>query len=456
MKLSFKQIKISIAATLLFILIGQGLWITNMYQAYRDQWISSVSKSIEKAILREGSSRYEQLGGSIVTVPLTNHQDTNRFITKTVRSIDTSFQVTLDRYDPYSLDKLNQFLIKDDLPLNVHQLDSLFRLELLGHQFPLTKTWIDYIDLNTQEVLLSSNQNLGLASQWISTDLIPIDIFDTIGIRAHAEIASLSILERMAFQLFLSFLLISVCIFSLFTVIKTFFWKEKIELMRQESISTMTHEFKRPISSAVAQVALIPYYLEKENSKRAIKYAENTLLELNKLTVYTERIQRISSDVNVKLSLDKVSVYLPEFFNRVNEKYSTVPEKKVELKIELKSELEYLKMDLLHMSNVVDNLIENAIKYSEDDLNLIIKVVDTKEGLVIQVKDNGIGIAKEERYAIFDKYFRSSNVRYNSANGFGLGLTYCKLIVEEHGGSISVESELGIGSIFSVMLPIKS
>src|SRR5690606_6789798 len=125
-------------------------------------------------------------------------------------------------------------------------------------------------------------------------------------------------------------------------------------------------------------------------------YSENTLLELNKLTLYTERIQRISSDTSTKLSLNKVPVYLPDFFDRVNEKYSTVTEKKVELKIELNSELEYLEMDLLHMSNVIDNLIENAIKYSKDELSIIIDVEDVKEGSLIQVKDNGIGISKSE------------------------------------------------------------
>lgn len=454
MKLSFKQIKISITVTLLFILVGQGLWIFNMYQAYRDQWALSVSKSIEKAILREGTSRHEQLGGWISFAPLTTGTDTSRYITKTLRSQDTSFQITFDRHDPYSQNKLHQFLLKDDLPVNVHQLDSLFRLELMGYQFPLAKTGVDYIDLKTQEVLQSSNQNLGLSSEWISTDMIPIDIFEIIGIRAHAEIASLSILERMAFQLFLSFLLIAVCVFFLFTAIRTFFWKERIELMRQESISTMTHEFKRPISSAVAQVSLIPYYLEKNDHDKIIKYADNSLLELNKLTLYTDRIQRISSDVNVKLSLNKISVYLPDFLNRISEKYAVVAEKKFDLKIEVNSVLEHFTMDLLHMSNVLDNLIENAIKYSNTELSIKIDVADLKEGLIIQVKDNGIGIAKSEISKIFTKYFRSSDLRYSPQKGFGLGLTYCKLVVEEHGGSIDVESILGKGSIFSVKLPI--
>src|SRR5699024_2377791 len=128
---------------------------------------------------------------------------------------------------------------------------------------------------------------------------------------------------------------------------KSFFWKEKIELMRQESISAMTHEFKRPISSAVAQIALIPYYLEKEDSDRIAKYAENTLLELDKLTLYTERIQRISNNPNASLDLNRISVYLPDFFNRVYEKYSNITEKEIDLRIHLNNETESWIMDLL-------------------------------------------------------------------------------------------------------------
>lgn len=438
---------------LLFILFGQGLWIFNMYQAYRDQWASSVNKSIEKAILREGSNRNEQSGGWVSFTPLTAGTDTARYIKKMISTVDTSFQVTLDRYDPHSLAKLNQFLMKDNLPVNTQQLDSLFRQELRGYLFPLSGTRVEYMDLKSKKILASFGQPSRLSSAWISTDLIPIDIFSTLGIQAYAKINSIPILRRMAFQLFLSFMLTSFCIFLLFKIVNTFFWNEKVELMRQQSISTMTHEFKRPISSAVALVALIPYYVKKEDAGRVVKYAENTLLELNKLTLYTERIQRISSGVNVKLSLNKERVYLPDFFNRVLEKYAVITEKNMTLNVELKSMLSYLNMDLLHMSNVIDNLIENAIKYSGDELIVTISVEDVKGYLLVQVKDNGLGISKTELPLVFDKYFRSSTVDNHSAKGFGLGLTYCKLVVKEHGGTIQLQSELGLGSTFSVLLP---
>jgi two-component system phosphate regulon sensor histidine kinase PhoR len=326
---------------------------------------------------------------------------------------------------------------------------------LMFYRFPLTETRIDFINLETQGVLQRTNHQTGSTQQWLSTEVIPIDIFETIGIRAHAKVMSVAILERMSFQLVLSFLLVSFCIFFLSTIIRTFFWREKVEAMRQVSIDTMTHEFKRPISSAVAQVALIPYYLERGKPEKASKYAESTLLELNKLTAYTERIQSISKGTLSNLVLNENSVYLPDFFKRMEDKYAGgADEKGAELEIVFNSRLKYLRMDILHMSNVLDNLVENALKYSKSNPKIVVDVSDEKDWLLLRVNDDGIGITKTEVSKVFDRYFRSLKAQHHTTNGFGLGLTYCKLIVEAHGGTIAVESELGVGTVFSVRLPI--
>ena len=454
MNLGTKQMKIGIALTLVAILLGQGVWIYNMFQTYRYQIFQAVDQAIEVAILKEYTIRHEKMGGTIVSVPLSNDLDTARYIKRTVRLKDTTFQVTFDRNDPYSENKLAQYILKDVLPLNITVLDSFFRKELVVRGFPNAETYVEYIDLISNKILDNSLSNSTSMDGYQMSGIKNIDIFGTLGIKAFAKIPVSSVLNKMLLQLILSVLLVSFCVFFLFTIIRTFFWKEKVEAMRKESINTLTHEFKRPISSAVAQVSLIPYYLKKENPDKASQYAENTLLELNKLTAYTERIQSISKGTEPHLALNRVSVYLPDFFKRVKKKYAETPEKKIDLDVKFNSKLEYFTMDLLHMSNVLDNLIENAIKYSKDHLKIDLDVQDGKEGLLIRVKDNGIGIAKTEVTKVFDRYFRSSNVQQTNANGFGLGLTYCKLVVEEHGGSISVESKLGSGSMFSVILPV--
>lgn len=451
-KLKLKYIKIFTVIILVVIIINQALWTHNMYVIHQSELLTSINKSIETAIKKELSDRNEQLGGWIGFAPLTDSRDTTRFITKTVRSIDTSFQVTLDRFDPNSTDKLIQFLIKDDLPVNVYKLDSLFRIELINERYPNLNTRIDYIDLKSDYVL-SSRVDYSLSESYLSSELFYIDIFNNYGVKAYVQNPTFSILRLMIFQLILSIILIIISTIFLFLLVKTILWQKKEEKMRQESINAMTHEFRRPISTAVAQAALIPYYLQKEKEEKIEEYAHSIMLELNKLTAYTERIQQLSNDSKENINLNKIIIELHPFFDLQIEKYTETKEKPVSFDLKIFTFQKYIYADLLHFSNIIENLIENAIKYSNDFVHIVITIEDEKEKLKIRIKDNGLGISKLDQSLIFEKYYRSKNRDVQKSVGFGLGLTYVKSLVEAHNGQISLNSELNQGSEFILYFP---
>lgn len=114
-----------------------------------------------------------------------------------------------------------------------------------------------------------------------------------------------------------------------------------------------------------------------------------------------------------------------------------------------------MRVDFLHFSNVMDNLVENAIKYTAKRPAAVhIGVTDTSGALRIMVKDNGIGISVADRKYIFDKFYRVEREETKDKTGFGLGLTYVKSIVEAHGGTISVNSVLNEGSEFTITLNV--
>ena len=257
----------------------------------------------------------------------------------------------------------------------------------------------------------------------------------------------------MIFQLILSLVLIIVSTIFLFLLVRTIFWQRKEEKMRQDSISAMTHEFKRPISSAVAQAALIPYYLQKDNKEKIEEYAQSIMLELNKLTVYTERIQRLSNNIKENISLNKENIELQSFFDSIIEKYLDHGEKQVSIQLSISSAQKYLHADFLHFSNIIENLIENAIKYSNKSVHIVIDIEDDKEKVKITIKDDGLGISKIDQNYIFDKYYRSKNKYIQKHVGFGLGLTYVKALVEAHNGEIYLRSKLKEGSEFTIYLP---
>lgn len=451
--MGIRFIKTITIISLLCIILSQFVWTMNLYNTNLENLKVSIERDFDSAIMSEYAYRNELSGGWVKFGPhLLGQNDTTRYITKTIRSIDTTYTITIDRYDGYSIQKITQFLLKDDYPININKVDSLFRKSLQLEYPQINNTYIDYIDLEKDD-LISTNRSKK-EGRYIESDLYVLDITNSIAVKAYVENPFYVVLNRMLFQLMLSCILIAICFYSIFYLLRSFLYQKKAEEMRQSAISAMTHEFKRPISSAVAQISLIPFYLERKDTSKVSKYAENTMLELKKLTLYTERIQRISKDNNTRLMLDYQDVVLCDFIERISDKYSNISDKKVTFVVTNKTTRSSVKMDLLHMSNVIDNLIENAIKYSEKELTLEVEFLERESDLVIKVKDNGIGMSKLDKKYIFEKFYRSPDISSYKKTGFGLGLTYCKLVVNEHGGTIDVNSELGIGSEFIVTIPI--
>lgn len=458
MKLNLGQIKTLIILILLAIIAGQGMWVYNMYGAYRAQLSLALNASIETAVLREGSGRYEQVGGTIVQSksPRAYGQDTTRYITKTIHTEDTTFQATFDRFDPNSDFKMFQFLIKDELPVNLSNLDSILRLELAARKFLLSQTYVEYLDLNTNEVINTSYTSASKSQGFIASGIVVMDIFKSIGIKAYAQSPTYAILRLMAFQLGLSVILITICTGFLFMIIRTFFWKEKEEIMRQDSVNAMTHEFKRPISSALAQASLIPYYLNKEEDGKVQQYATNIMLELNKLTSYTERVQKLSNNSKEHIHLTKIDIDIRDFFQSIAKKYTNTHDtdnKTVTIRLDITASRTHIAADLLHFSNMIENLIENAIKYSSSNLMIDISIRDRTDSWKISIKDNGFGIPPKEIAQVFDRFYRGAAKEVQRSAGFGLGLTYVKALAEAHGGTIEVESKFGEGSEFVLYLP---
>lgn len=452
MRFALKHVKLLTSIILSIIIINQGGWIYNMYMSFQHELLISINKSLETAIKAELNNRHKELGGTTAFSSLTKGNDTIRFLKKTGHSLDKTFQIPLERFDPQSTDKLIQFLIKDDLPIQVYNLDSIFKSTLTCERFPKLNTYIEYIDLQTN-LLLNSSRNSPVTGSYLSSDIVPIDIFNTLGIKAYVKNPVLSILRLMIFQLILSLILIVASIIFLFLVVKTIFWQKKEEKMRQDSIRAMTHEFKRPISTAVAQAALIPYYHGKGEKGKIEKYTQSIIQELNKLRVYTERIQRLSNNVKEHISLNKENIALEPFFHSIIEKYSDIREKHVSIQLAMCSGQKHIHADFLHFSNIIENLIENAIKYSNEKVHIEIRVGNEDERIRIAIKDNGIGISSMEQNFIFNKYYRSKHKLVQKHVGLGLGLTYVKTLVDAHNGQIYVQSKLREGSEFTIYFP---
>ena len=435
------------------ITVNQAVWITNMYNLHKKELKDAASQATQKAVLMEVSERTEAIGGySVFSNNLSSPNDTSRYFTKEVKTEDTTYMFTIDKNDPYINQKIVQFVLKDVLPVNLEKLNTFFQKELL-ERYAIKNTYFDYLDLKENKTI-KSNKPANASSNYLQTDTIKLDIISSIGVVGYIEVPGVVLLNKMGYQLALSALLILIGLGCMIYLGRSFVMQWKLERLRQESVNSMTHEFKRPISSAVAMVSLIPFYVEKNDMSKVATYANNTITELNKLTAYTERIQQISNNEKANIQLSKVGIEIEPLLQSIKERYSDTENslKKVNIQTEVHTKNKFLFVDVLHFSNVLDNLVENAIKYSNSEVNINIDVTDTSEGVKISVKDDGLGISAFDLKYIFDRFYRSNRKELKRKTGFGLGLTYVKSMVEAHGGSISVTSKMNEGSEFAILL----
>jgi two-component system, OmpR family, phosphate regulon sensor histidine kinase PhoR len=453
MKLKHIYIQLLIVLVSVLITVNQVVWITNMYNLHKKEMKDYADQSANQAVFMEASERGEAIGGSrVFSTNVYGFNDTSRYIVKKMQTKDTTYVVTIDKQDPNTLSKIIQLVLKDEMPVDLSKLNTFFKREL-SKRFTIKNTYFDYLDLRSNK-LIKSNKPANISSNYLRTDTIKLDIMASIGVIGYIEVPNVAILNKMGYQLALSLFLILIGGTCLFYLGRSFVLQWKLERLRQESVNSMTHEFKRPISSAVALISVIPFYVQNNNSPKVIALADKTIIELNKLSAYTKRIQQISNNDKVNIVLNKSEVEIEPLIQSIKERYTDTEnkKKKVNIQTDVHTKRKYLFVDILHFSNVLDNLVENAIKYSNAEVNIHIEVVDTNEGIRIAVKDDGLGISAFDLKFIFDRFYRSNRKELKNKTGFGLGLTYVKSMVEAHEGRISVTSKINEGSEFVILI----
>ena len=219
----------------------------------------------------------------------------------------------------------------------------------------------------------------------------------------------------------------------------------------------MTHELKTPISS----ISLAAQMLNDDSltkSPAMMKHIGGAIQdETKRLRFLVEKVLQMSMFDKKDAIFKKKELDLNEMIESVANTFTLRVEHtggKIITDIEAVDSKCYV--DEMHFTNVIFNLIDNAIKYRKPDqpVNLIIKTWNTNDHLCLSVKDDGVGIKKDNLKKIFEKFYRVHTGNVHDVKGFGLGLAYVKKVVDLHKGSIKVESELGKGTKFTILLPI--
>ncbi|MDR1122247.1 MAG: HAMP domain-containing histidine kinase [Dysgonamonadaceae bacterium] len=234
------------------------------------------------------------------------------------------------------------------------------------------------------------------------------------------------------------------------------FRQKRLSEMKNDFVNNMTHELKTPVSTiSLASQMLADIAVSK--SPQMLEHISGVIIdETKRLGFLVEKVLQISLFEKQKSSFNRKEVDANDMIANVAHTFTIKVEKYGgTLDVELEAMNSTIMVDEMHFTNVLFNLMENAVKYRREDtpLELLAKTVNEGGKIQINIQDNGIGIKKDDLKKIFDRFYRVHTGNRHDVKGFGLGLAYVKKIVEDHNGTIKVESELNVGTRFIITLP---
>jgi len=249
----------------------------------------------------------------------------------------------------------------------------------------------------------------------------------------------------------LTAMLIGIFVFTILIILR----QKKLSNIKNDFINNMTHELKTPIST----ISLASQMLRDNtvtNTPRTIEHISGIIFQESKrLTTQVEKVLQMAVFNEGKLKLKFKDVNINTLIKSVVLNFELrVKSKNGELTSDLKASPEIIKADEVHLTNVLFNLLDNAVKYSKDEPKINISSEIKDEYLVVSVKDNGIGIQSEYVGQIFERFYRVPTGNVHDVKGFGLGLSYVKIIVDAHKGKIKVDSAPNKGTKFMIYFPI--
>ncbi|KAA6440257.1 HAMP domain-containing histidine kinase [Dyadobacter flavalbus] len=268
------------------------------------------------------------------------------------------------------------------------------------------------------------------------------------------------ILSNMGVMFGGSGVLILVIMACFYMAVTTILRQKKLSDIKNDFINNMTHEFKTPISTIALAAEMAQENSVKlqqaDASPRLSRYLGIIREENKRLGTHVEKVLQMAllDKGHVKLKISDANIH-DLIGNALNAQSVQIEQKDGEVVLDFEADQEIVSGDEVHISNILNNLVDNAIKYSPEKLYIAIKTQNENNGIAIAISDHGIGMSREQQNRIFDTFYRVPTGNVHDVKGFGLGLSYVKKMVEAHEGTVTVQSKPGEGSTFTVWLPLR-
>ncbi len=339
--------------------------------------------------------------------------------------------------------------INDTIPIST--IDSFYKAALSKAKIDIRFT----INTDTlQSLKTDSVKALKPVSKKITTSFVPVGFLKPVAYSAELDSATGFIIKKMTPQILISLLLITITILSFVFIYRALLQQQRLAAMKNEFISNITHELKTPIATVSVAIEALKNFGASQSAEKTKEYLDISASELQRLSLLVDKVLKLSMFENkaielnkewfdIQLLVDEVVKTMKLQFEKHHAKVNTITE----------GDRFLIFADKLHITSVVYNLLDNALKYSKENPVIDIQITSLPQHIFFSITDNGIGIPAAYTDKVFDKFFRVPAGNVHNTKGYGLGLSYVAQVVEKHSGTITVQSDLGKGSTFKVQLP---
>lgn len=449
--MSTKYISYIAIVSIVFILLTQSYLVYDYFQTVKFALIRESDAILKEAFRVDLDQRtfiYKELNEEdSVRSSFEVQTNDDEFVDFDMRGVGGADEGFLNKFDIV----MHSF-ISTNVPININTIDSIIGINLQNRNINSIFA-VQIVNPKTKQIIVTSKAHVNNSFLMIPSQLYPLDFEEKEALQLILINPFSEILKRMGLMLLGSIIFSIISLLAFRFLIQTLAKQKKLVKFKNEFLSNIAHELKRPVSSLIVNLDCLkePEMFDNENMRNMmLNNSVNSLTELNGTISMIVGLAKVEEGL---LVLNKLPVNIVKLIDDLKGRFVSSPAKSVTLNTYYDTKEIIVNADGLMLTQCFANLIDNAIKYSKKQVTIDISVLVHANTIELNFKDNGIGIPAEKINTIFEKYSRVDNNA--KVNGFGIGLNYVKTIIEKHGGSISVTSKLEEGSNFHIVLPQK-
>ncbi|MFM2292013.1 MAG: hypothetical protein RIS29_1826 [Bacteroidota bacterium] len=457
--MSPKQLTFIASISLLLIFSTQSFLVYDYYKTTREGLIRESDAILENAFKKELDIRSKMHSKATAGIP----KDTPDTIqppaeVRNAKNNEKPIEkINLDKMNVNKNDYSNMLnlainmLISRTTPLNLERVDSVAGI-ILEAQNISSEYYISICDPKTKATVKRSKSAIPHSFFQLHSQLFPIDFEKKEALQLTLVNPFSFILKRMGIMLITSLLLSVLCLIAFRYLLVILSRQKQLVAFKNDFLSTIAHELKRPVAALSVNLDAMTLpctFVNPALHQPMVTRSTHATAEMNDTITMIVALSRAEEGL---LKLNKRNVVLNDMLSDIQSRFSETILKPVSIRLHIQSEYLTISADEQLLQQCFANLVDNAIKYSGDAVEIDIDVEEQDDRVLVSISDNGIGIPQDKLPAIFGKFNRAHE-SLSGVKGYGIGLNYVKTIVEKHHGSISVSSTAGTGSKFTLSLP---